>query len=199
MSVTTLYMVTNKVNEKSYIGQTTQKLARRWYLHIWKAKHACQQRFHKAILKYGEHNFEVKALVIGQQHWIKELEISAIRAYNTFNNGYNDTKGGDGGLGSKCRLGKKHTAETRAKISAARKGVPTRLGQKNSAEHNEKVRQANLGKKASPETRSLLSAIRKATPACWMLGRKASPETKAKMSAAHKAKWAMRRQENDRT
>lgn len=63
----------------------------------------------------------------------------------------------------------------------------SRLGQKNSAEHNEKVRRANSGKKPSAETLAKLKA-RKHTPE-FIAARRAqrhSPEAIAKISAAMK-------------
>ena len=92
-----LYQVTNKINGRMYIGQTCQGYKRRWYIHCWKAARGGEQRFHQSIRKYGKENFEVKLLVVGPTlEWINDLEQKAIKLYDTFNNGYNDTKGGDG-------------------------------------------------------------------------------------------------------
>lgn len=183
----TLYMVTNKVNGKAYIGQTWRPVPRRWSQHKSCARGQRPTRFHRAIRQYGEDAFEIKTLVVGPAgDWMNELEIRAIAAYDTFNKGYNDTKGGDGGLGSKGRLGKTHSPEARAKISAARKGKATRLGHKNSAEHNEKVRRANLGKKLSAETVAKIVAANKGR--VYKKGVIPSAETRLKMSLAHKGK-----------
>lgn len=72
----------------------------------------------------------------------------------------NHTDGGDGSAGLK------HTAETKAKMSAAHKGQPARgvatsggaiwRGRKHSEASKEKMRVANTGKFPSPETRELL-------------------------------------------
>jgi group I intron endonuclease len=184
-----LYQVTNKINGKMYIGQTCQGHKRRWYIHCWKSARGGEQRFHKAIRDYGKENFEVKCLVIGPSlEWINEMEIRAIKLYDTFNNGYNDTKGGDGTVGIKSRLGKKHTAETRAKLSASCMGRPSpRKGMKLSEETKQKLRAANLGKKIPREVIEKIVSKTKGRPA-WNKGLKHSEETKAKMSLAHKGK-----------
>lgn len=195
----TLYQITNKLNGKHYIGKTCQGFKRRWSRHRWEAVRNSKCRIHKAINKYGLENFEAKAILIGPSlEWINEMEIRAIKLYDSFNNGYNDTKGGDGGLGSKARLGKTHTAEARNKIAAARLGKPSpKLGVKLSNETREKIRVANLGKKLSKEHKEKISAgLLASKNRKSLVGRKASDETKAKMSSTHKLRWARLREVN---
>ncbi len=60
--------------------------------------------------------------------------------------------------------GKRHTPETRAKMSAAKKGKPGNW----------------LGKSHTPETRAKISAAKKGKK-----GTPHTPETRAKISAAH--------------
>lgn len=69
-------------------------------------------------------------------------------------------------------LGKKHSPETRAKMTAARRG------KKHSAETKAKIAASHRGKKHSPETRAKMAASHR--------GKKHSPETKAKMSKTRK-------------
>jgi len=189
-----LYMATNRANGKVYIGQTRQGLGRRKSRHLWDAERGSPCRFHSAIRRYGAGAFEFKVLAVGPSGpWLNDLEIRAVEAWNSFNKGYNDTKGGDGGRGSKARLGKTHTPEVRAKIAAARRGKPgTRLGHRNTPEQNEKVRQANLGKKLSAEHRAKISAAQKGRPA-WNKGVLHTEEHKLKQSKAQKERWAKRK------
>ena len=191
-----LYQVTNKINGRIYIGQTCQGHKRRWYVHCWKAARGGEQRFHQAIRDYGKENFEVKCLMIGPSlEWINEMERRAIKLYDTFNNGYNDTKGGEGTVGIKSRLGKKHTPETRAKLSASCMGrVSARKGVKLSEETKQKIRIANLGKKLSEEVRKKIS-VSQIGRKSWIKGLKHKEETRIKMSLAHKARWAKKREE----
>ena len=186
-----LYMATNRTNGKVYIGQTRQAFSRRKSRHLWDAARNSPCRFHAAIRKYGSEAFEFKMLVVGPAgDWLSEMEIRAIEAYDSYNKGYNDTKGGEGTLGSKARLGKTHTPEARAKIGAAHRGKPgTRLGHRNTPEQNEKVRQANLGKTLSAEHRAAISAGLKGRPT-WNKGVLATEEHRLKQSNAQKLRWA---------
>ena len=88
-----IYKITNKVNNKSYIGQTRQSIQFRWNQHINKKD---KTYFHNAIHKYGKDNFEISVL---EECDVKDLdakEIFYIAKYDTFKNGYNLTIGGDG-------------------------------------------------------------------------------------------------------
>ncbi len=86
-----IYKVTNKVNGKSYIGQTRNTVEFRWRQH-YKAKD--NKYFHRAIQKYGKENFEVITLEKCDVEKLNDREIFYISKYDTFNNGYNLTKGG---------------------------------------------------------------------------------------------------------
>lgn len=88
-----IYKITNKVNGKSYIGQTRYTIEFRWKQHQHKKD---STYFHNAIHKYGIENFSIEIL---EECDIKDLnsrEIFYIAKYDTFNNGYNLTIGGDG-------------------------------------------------------------------------------------------------------
>jgi group I intron endonuclease len=59
MKLGLIYKATNKINGKSYVGLTTQTLDTRKYQHLYHATNGLSQGlFSKAILKYGEENFE---------------------------------------------------------------------------------------------------------------------------------------------
>ncbi len=79
--------------------------------------------------------------------------------------------------GNNYNLGKKHSPETKQKISDANKG---RKGRKRSPETKQKISDANKGRKRSPETKQKISDANK--------GRKRSPETKQKISDANKGR-----------
>lgn len=88
-----IYKITNKVNGKSYIGQTRYTIEFRWKQHQHKKDNTY---FHNAIHKYGIDNFSIEIL---EECDIKDLnsrEIFYIAKYDTFKNGYNLTIGGDG-------------------------------------------------------------------------------------------------------
>lgn len=88
-----IYKITNKVNGKSYIGQTRYTVEFRWRQHQHKKD---DTYFHNAIHKYGSANFTVETLEECDYKNLDSREIFYIAKYDTFNNGYNLTIGGDG-------------------------------------------------------------------------------------------------------
>ena len=119
-----IYKVTNKINGKLYIGQTSRTLKKRKSAHISNSfnpnalDYDCA--FHKAIRKYEPDNFEWE--VIRTCHTVNEsneVERKLIAEYNTCHGvGYNSNEGGGSGIGYR------HSAEAKRKISEAGKGRP---------------------------------------------------------------------------
>ena len=87
-----IYKVTNKINGKVYIDQSVD-IGRRWHQHITAEDDIY---FHKAIQKYGIENFEWEVIEQCKKKDLDEREIYWIEYYDSFNKGYNRTKGGDG-------------------------------------------------------------------------------------------------------
>ena len=87
-----IYKVTNKINGKVYIGQSVD-IGRRWRQHMTAE---VDTYFHKAIQKYGVENFEWEVIEQCKKKDLDEREIYWIEYYDSFNKGYNRTKGGDG-------------------------------------------------------------------------------------------------------
>ncbi len=96
-----IYKVTNIINGKIYIGQTTQKISDRKSCHLRKAfKYNSQQNFHIDIREFGKCNFVWEK--IDTAFSIKDLddkEIYWINYYNSIDTtvGYNMRFGGKGG------------------------------------------------------------------------------------------------------
>lgn len=88
-----IYKITNKVNGKSYIGQTRYTIEFRWRQHQHKKDNTY---FHNAIHKYGIQNFNVEVLEECDVEKLNSREIFYIAKYNTFKEGYNLTIGGEG-------------------------------------------------------------------------------------------------------
>lgn len=88
-----IYKITNKVNGKSYIGQTRYTVEFRWRQHQHKKDNT---HFHCAIAKYGAENFTVETLEECEIADMDSREIFYIAKYDTYNNGYNSSTGGDG-------------------------------------------------------------------------------------------------------
>ena len=91
-----IYKVTNKVNGKVYIGQSVD-IGRRWRQHMTAEDDIY---FHKAIQKYGVDNFIWEVIEKCKKSELDERESYWIEYYDSYNKGYNCTKGGDGfGIG----------------------------------------------------------------------------------------------------
>lgn len=109
-----IYKFTNRVNNKVYIGQTTQSLEQRVNRHLQQLND--ETYFHRALKKYGINNFNIE--IIEQNIPLNELDnreifwIKYYDSYYTSNKGYNLTKGGQWGTSSQLICG---SAETEIK------------------------------------------------------------------------------------
>ena len=84
---------------KSYIGLTSKSIDERFSGHCIQAfSQNSQTHFHQAIRKYGKDSFESEILVENIETFEEaaEFEIMFISEFNTFEAGYNMTKGGRG-------------------------------------------------------------------------------------------------------
>ena len=95
-----LYHIQNKINNKLYVGITTN-CAKRWRRHILQSQHKIKHAIHWAILKYGTDNFEFKEVeqcnswehaCERERFWIKNLKNLGYQLYN-------ETDGGEGSFG----------------------------------------------------------------------------------------------------
>jgi len=181
-----IYLLTNTVNQKQYVGFTTKSLLERCEQHLALVKRGSQWLLHRAIRKYGWASFTSEIIYMSEDddYCLKEAEVVLIADYNTKKpNGYNMTDGGEG------TLGHKHSDETKAKMSKDRKGI----GHKQTDETKAKISKANTN--PSKEKRANYSKAAFNRPPCSdeakanmsasQKGRKHTSETKAKISAAH--------------
>ena len=147
---------------KSYIGQTVSSLFKRKNRHYAFATRKGSSGYHhkiaRAIRKYGDN---IKWVVLCYDIPINQLssvERWCIATYDTFNEGYNSTRGGEGTSGFK------HSEETRKKISESLKGhghtkesrekmSKSHKRKKLSAEHRRKIGEAGKGRVDSKEAR----------------------------------------------
>lgn len=120
-NIYSVYRITCKVNNKHYIGITTQPVEMRWKQHIFNSQSKKCKLLSRAMQKHGIENFEF--VVLEKAHDIvhlKELERKYIEEYKSYCNrddicGYNMTLGGDGVWGLKM------SEEVRIKISDQKK------------------------------------------------------------------------------
>lgn len=97
-----IYKITNTINGKSYIGQTIQNVKERFYQHCATkcSKAVSNMAIHRAIKKYGKSNFTVEVIEEIDSANLNDRERYWIKYYNSYNNGYNSTKGGQDGCKS---------------------------------------------------------------------------------------------------
>ena len=102
-----IYTITNKTDNKIYVGQTVQDVEMRWKDHL-KKRSNCRY-LKSAINKYGVDNFVFKLVCITFDDKLDDMEIQYIEKYKSLvPNGYNLRRGGNSG---------RHHAETKQKIS----------------------------------------------------------------------------------
>ncbi len=145
-----IYMITNKINNKKYIGQSIN-IKRRKSEHFYKK---CDMVISKSIFKHGKENFDFEILELCEESQLNELEIKYITQYKSNNRefGYNIDNGGN------CTG--KMSEETKQKLSEANKGDKNAFyGKKHTDESVKKMSNSKLGennpfhgKKHSDET-----------------------------------------------
>lgn len=101
-----IYKLTNTLNNKIYIGLTTESISERCRKRIAEAKYRKSRNSYilNAIRKYGSEVFKVEQLdTASSLEELQQKEIFYIQKYNSTNRkiGYNLTKGGEGNLGLK--------------------------------------------------------------------------------------------------
>lgn len=166
-----IYKITNLVNGKVYIGCSSWNIKKRWTFHKQELKNDrhINKHLQKSYNKYGRTNFRFEIIELCDKEIVPEREKYWINFYisNDYRYGYNKTVGGDSShlvgelnpfYGKKHKpgtfenrtndhfKGRKHSEETKRKMSEKRKG------RKMSPESIEKSRQAHIGVKMSRET-----------------------------------------------
>ena len=94
-----IYKIYNDINDKIYIGQTKKTVEYRFKEHLRQAQYEKENirphtYFHNAINKYGQEHFFVSTLEKCKDSLLNEKEIYWIQYYDSYNNGYNSTLGG---------------------------------------------------------------------------------------------------------
>ena len=91
-----IYKITNDINDKIYVGQTSGTLEERFKQHKKKINSDDGKTFplYNAMRKYGVEHFSIE--MIEQTDNLQEREQYWIKFFDSYNNGYNATLGGDG-------------------------------------------------------------------------------------------------------
>jgi group I intron endonuclease len=189
-----IYLVTNLINGKKYVGQYAYENPQGRYKRHWSSNQKDTCIFHRALWCHGKDSFKLERLGVFPRSSLNNMEAYYADQFQTYMWDTNEEAGIPGGYnmmlcGQMNRQGMKHTPEALAKMSIASTGriksPETRAkigdahrGKKMSLEAIEKHRQAIIGTKASDATRAAMSLARK--------GKKLSDETRANISAGKK-------------
>ena len=95
-----IYFIINKITGERYVGQTTNFVRRKnEHLSQLKDKTHINKKLQNAWNKYGANNFIVEKIQYDNisKEELNNEEIKYIKQYDSYNNGYNLTIGGDGG------------------------------------------------------------------------------------------------------
>lgn len=164
-----IYLRTNKVNGKKYVGQAVDIEQRQ---RTWKSiNHYAGKAIYNARNKYGIDAFDFEILKECEDEELNKWEMYYIKELNTkVPNGYNMTDGGE----ASWIKGKHLSEEHKRKIGDGNKG------KKRSEESKRKWSEAHKGKHLSEEHKKKISER--------MKGRKPSEEAIRKSVEAHKGK-----------
>jgi group I intron endonuclease len=94
-----IYLATNRVNGKPYVGKTEKTLETRWKWHLNSARKGGPNLIHRALRKYGDDAFSLQIIErdVPTKERLAELEAIWIILMNSkIPNGYNMSDGGDG-------------------------------------------------------------------------------------------------------
>jgi group I intron endonuclease len=168
-----IYKITSPSN-KVYIGQSVKIEDRIKSYKNLKCKE--QPKIYKSLLKYGFENHKIEILIECDEDELNELERHYQEQYDSIESGLNciytktNDRSGKSSEETKLKislnnkrqfLGKKHSEESRLKMSNSLKGNQSRLGAILSQETKDKISNSHKGKKASIETKLKMSLARK--------------------------------------
>lgn len=194
-----IYIVTNQVTGKWYVGKTGNTVWDRWTDHKSNARRNAKGYLYRSMRKYGEDQFLVDTVAeVTTEEEANNLEriwILLLRSHEE-KFGYNLTLGGDGvrmneatkKVISRVNKGRKHTPEFCARMSLIVRG------RRHTEETKKKMSLVQTGRVTSEETKKKQSEARigrfggENHP---MFGRKHSPETRKRLSEVNigKPSW----------
>jgi group I intron endonuclease len=192
-----IYCIENTINNKKYIGKS-KNINNRFRYHKRKLKNNIHENSHlqNSWNKYGSDCFLFYVIEECDELVLSEKEKSYIIHFNSKNNGYNLTDGGEGVLNpcsetrkrmSDAQKGKKVSSETKALLSIVHKNI--------SNETRQKMRDAKA--KMSEDTRRKISEAGKGrTP--WNKGLETPLEVRERISQSVKKSITQEQREKNR-
>lgn len=178
-----VYKIVNKINGNTYYGSTTSSFYNRWAGHRSELNRNTHQNTHlqNAWNYYGSDNFSFDIILLCdknnslyyEQLFLDKYWDGGINCYNMRKDARSPLIGRKGG--AHPMLGKKHSPESRQKMSKSQKGhISWNKGIPASPEVKFRLRSYNLGKIMSNETKLKISNSEK--------GKIVPPETCEKIS-----------------
>lgn len=192
-----IYSIRNKINNKMYIGQTSDYHKRvSHHLSSLRRNKSHNRHLQAAFLLYGEDSFEFSIVEKCNVDMLDEREMFWIEHYDSYNNGYNLDIGG-GGI-----RGYKYTDEQKAKISKALKGrvfsdeTRRRMSEGHADFSGEKSPMFGVkwADRFSPERQAEIKAkmsLAQSGENNANYGKKMSDEQKKKLSDSHKRRFVL--------
>jgi group I intron endonuclease len=191
-----IYKIQNKINGKIYIGQTKNAINKRVASHL-----NSKSYIGNALRKYGLQSFDISVIDYADCcEVLNDKEMYWVCFYDCrYPGGYNIMDGGSGSAFDEAsekrrqgQRGRKHSEETKRKISLGNKGKKkseetktkmsiARIGKFHSEETKKKISRNNVGTKGTHLSEETKEKIRKTK-----IGRTHSEETKKKIGAIHK-------------
>lgn len=117
-----IYYIKNNINNKYYIGQSVNIKHRKQH-HFAELRHNTHRNVYlqNAFNKYSENAFEFKLIKACKPRYLNRFEKMYIKIYDSYNNGYNLTEGGENPPILKGKnnpfYGKKHSDESCLQMS----------------------------------------------------------------------------------
>lgn len=168
-----IYKITSP-SDRVYIGQSIKIEDRIKSYKNLKCKE--QPKLYKSLLKYGFENHKIEVLIECNESKLNELERHYQEEYDSIENGLNciytktNDRSGKSSEETKLKislnntrpfLGKKHSEESRLKMSSSLKGNQSRLGAILSEETKKKISDSHNGKTHSEQSKLKMSLVRK--------------------------------------
>lgn len=190
-------------NQIRYVGKTIQSINNRLTSHVREAKrenNSHKDRWILQIVRAGYLPIIEKIEDVNENNWQEREKYWIVKYYEDGCKLVNETDGGEGLhghkfskshrgklgralLGNKRWLGKKHTEETKQKLSDGKKGGKNpNYGKEFSDEHKGKLSKAHMGQRHTGETRQKMSSTAKGNQ--YASGHKQTDEHKRRAAEA---------------